>query len=406
MRLIKQCSFRRAMARRRSPHGIASSRFTGSRRRSRAQARSEETRVAETASGKPSHRAPARCGISSSDGLDRGRFSVRCLRARGRALHPGYVRRRRPPRWIVFSARPNGTDPAQLFRVRDERRRSFEQITTGRLPATAPAFSPDGTRIVFSRLGAGIFRVNLDGTGLRRLTSNSATANPSGRRTASPSRFCGRTGHMARLRHVPSGGGKKRLAEAPPAGRPSWTANSKSILIPSGGDMAKIDAADREGPEALRDDDRHPDLPERHRVARRPVLAYVGPRLSTGPPDCGEGRCPQFGLYLANLPAPSSSATDRQRHRPGGLVAGREEPRLRRQGGADATGSERRRPDDDRNRIRTSRPATRPRRGSRADPRPADRAQMILNVPFMPGFSGRPEACRSRGAPRDSRRRG
>lgn len=34
------------------------------------------------------------------------------------------------------------------------------------------------------------------------------------------------------------------------------------------------------------------------------TLAYVGPRLSTGPPDCGEGRCPQFGLYLAGIPPP------------------------------------------------------------------------------------------------------
>jgi hypothetical protein len=34
------------------------------------------------------------------------------------------------------------------------------------------------------------------------------------------------------------------------------------------------------------------------------MIAYVGPRISTGPADCGEGRCPQFGLYLARVTAP------------------------------------------------------------------------------------------------------
>ena len=34
------------------------------------------------------------------------------------------------------------------------------------------------------------------------------------------------------------------------------------------------------------------------------MVAYLGPRLSTGPEDCGEGPCPQFALYLARVPAP------------------------------------------------------------------------------------------------------
>ena len=36
----------------------------------------------------------------------------------------------------------------------------------------------------------------------------------------------------------------------------------------------------------------------------RRKIAYVGPRVSTGPDDCGEGPCPQYGLYLANVPKP------------------------------------------------------------------------------------------------------
>ena len=39
-----------------------------------------------------------------------------------------------------------------------------------------------------------------------------------------------------------SGAGKRRLPNAPPAGRPSWTANGKSIFIPAAGDLVRIDA--------------------------------------------------------------------------------------------------------------------------------------------------------------------
>ena len=39
----------------------------------------------------------------------------------------------------------------------------------------------------------------------------------------------------------------------------------------------------------------------------RKRIAYVGPRISTGPPDCGEGPCPQYGLYLANVPKPHAA---------------------------------------------------------------------------------------------------
>jgi hypothetical protein len=67
-----------------------------------------------------------------------------------------------PSRWIVFSALPNGQPPAQLFRVQTNGE-GLEQITTGRRVATEPAFSPDGKRVVFARLGSGIYVVDLDG---------------------------------------------------------------------------------------------------------------------------------------------------------------------------------------------------------------------------------------------------
>src|SRR4051812_19844342 len=85
-----------------------------------------------------------------------------------------------PARWIVFSAHPDSegaTQTAQLLRV-PATGGTPEQITKGRLIATQPSFSPDGKTVVFQRLGSGLFRMNLDGSDLKRLTARGRHAYP------------------------------------------------------------------------------------------------------------------------------------------------------------------------------------------------------------------------------------
>lgn len=211
-----------------------------------------------------------------------------------------------PARWIVFSAHPNGVTggPLQLMRVRTDGS-GLKQLTTGSKSATEPAFSPDGKRIAFARLGAGIFRMNVDGTGLRKLTSGARDIypvwSPDGKRIA----FLRASRNAWRLFVMsPTGAGQRRLVQAPPAGRPSWTANSKSILIPSAADLVRVDSQTGKIQKYY---GMTLDLQTTQSAAVSPnglMVAYLGTRLSTGPEDCGEGPCPQFALYQARVPAP------------------------------------------------------------------------------------------------------
>jgi dipeptidyl aminopeptidase/acylaminoacyl peptidase len=208
------------------------------------------------------------------------------------------------PRWIVFSGEPGGTALPQLFRVQTTGA-DLEQITTGAKPATQPAFSPDGDRLVFTRLGSGIFRANLDGTGLTRLTSGVRDTypvwSPDGKRIAfvRPYRTQWRVHVMS-----PSGAGQRRLPQAPPTGRPSWSANSKSIFIPTAASIAKLDA-------------RTGRVQKRYAASLDPAISqgmtvspdgrqftFIARRPPTGPPDCGESNCPAYALYVAAAATP------------------------------------------------------------------------------------------------------
>jgi dipeptidyl aminopeptidase/acylaminoacyl peptidase len=144
-----------------------------------------------------------------------------------------------PAKWIVFAAVPPGQHIDQLFRIRSSGT-GLKRLTKGQLQSIAPAFSPDGRRIAFSRSGVGIMTMNLDGTALHRLTTNGRDSYPAWSPDGKQIAFLRPTSAAWSLFLMSSSGRRqRRLAKAPPSGRPTWSSNG--LLIPTGGDLVKID---------------------------------------------------------------------------------------------------------------------------------------------------------------------
>lgn len=205
-------------------------------------------------------------------------------------------------RYIVFSGAPSDAAP-QLYRIQSSGG-SVQQITTGANAAVAPAFSPGGKRIAFSRLGVGIFTINPDGSGIRRLTTNGRDSYPAWAPTGGRIAFVRPVGAAWKLFVVStSGGAPHLLRKTPPAGRPSWT--KAGLFVPSGGDLLRVDpktgrvlkyyGANIDAIWGLNTVAISPDLSK---------LTFIGSRApDPGDKECGEGPCQRFGLFLENLAA-------------------------------------------------------------------------------------------------------
>jgi hypothetical protein len=206
------------------------------------------------------------------------------------------------PAVIVFPATPEGSFVPQLFSV-EASGDNLTQLTTGSKQALNPAISPSRTRIAFARFGVGLFTMNRDGSGLKRLSRNGRDSFPTWSPNGKTIAFIRPVGKAWRLFVVPATGGKeRRLRQSPAAGRPTWT-KTKGLLLPTSADLVQVDP--KNGKVVKYYDAELDPVWGLHNVTISPgvsKLTYVGTRDPIpGDQECGDGPCQRYGLFLEDL---------------------------------------------------------------------------------------------------------
>ena len=210
-------------------------------------------------------------------------------------------RRTAGPQWLVFTADPPGIAVEQLFRITTDGKQ-LKQLTRGEYSSHAPAFSPDGKRIAFAQLGAGIFTIDIEGKNLRQLTTNGRDNYPTWSPDGKTIVFL-RPGTQWDLWSMSgTGAGQAKLKDSPPAGRPTWT--KRGLVVASDGDLVQVDPKTGKvikSFNALIDPTVGNDT-----TAVSPDLTtatFEGARADDpGDKDCGEGMpCPRYALWILDL---------------------------------------------------------------------------------------------------------
>jgi Tol biopolymer transport system component len=204
--------------------------------------------------------------------------------------------------WILFTAQRPGGAAEEIYRIKQSGS-GLKQLTKSTYGSEAPAFSPDGKRIAFTKLGVGIFSMNVDGSGLRALTTNGRDSYPAWSPDGKQIAFIRPLASGWKIQVMSaSGSGERQLRQAPSAGRPSWT--SHGLIIPTNGDLAKIDprtghveklfGATIDASVGMDTTAVSPDLA---------TITFVGSRrLDPHDHGCGEGvPCPTYALFVQHL---------------------------------------------------------------------------------------------------------
>ncbi len=146
---------------------------------------------------------------------------------------------------LAVATQPPGVGETQIFAI-DLTSGEMKQLTLGPGAARTPEFSPDGRRVAFSTRfqgSGGLYTVNPNTLGLRRLTSRPGDGSPSYSPSGDRIVFNGHSGGHIRIFSIrASGGDRTALTSGPFADRgPVFSPDGRSIAFSRSGKRSNTD---------------------------------------------------------------------------------------------------------------------------------------------------------------------